>query len=589
MISLAALSLFVASASAQGCIFGATQCDSTQTILQQCSYGSDGQLNWINWLSCGTGTVCSVPAAGCVPGSAPASSSAAPKTTASPSAVASSSSSSSVIKPSTSLTVVKSSTSSLKSTTTTSVTPPSSTAASKTLTTTSVFVPPQSSQTPTTTVSSSGLPACGSAWSTSQAYPSGSTVSVNKINFNAKWYENVGSNPVTNADGGWSTVGPCDPTLPVPSGPGGKPPVATNLAGARVYAASLSQDPTLLLLKSQVRTNSNIDGISPGNPANPDNVKRVERIVTPTKWAVTYFSQADPAYTYTNFLKSVGFFAGFCDTYTGKDSDAVCKRLLATMFAHFAQETGAHSKLLPIPEWQQSLVYLREISCTENNTISGCYYNNDCGNPAFNKVFPCGKGPSNGYLAYFGRGAHQLSYSFNYGPFSEVIYNDPTVLLNNPALVADTWLNIASAIFFFIYPQPPKPSMLGVMDGSWIPNASDAAAGRTNDFPSTIQIINGECAGSSLSNAASNRISFYQSFAADMGLNTSKESFKCSGMGAFDTSSAGVYPMYWTASYLNQNECQLVSYQTNFNALMDGPNYDQYVKCVELSFNITLS
>ncbi|KAI8622247.1 hypothetical protein BC830DRAFT_818710 [Chytriomyces sp. MP71] len=442
---------------------------------------------------------------------------------------------------------------------------------------------------PTTTGSSSGWSACGSVWSASQNYPVGTTVSIDKINYITKWYQNAGSNPTSNTDGGWSTVGACDPTLPIPSGPGGKPPVATNLAGARAYAASLSQDPTLLLLKNQVRTNPNIDGIHPGNSANPDNVKRVERIVTPTKWNVTYFSQADPAYTYTNFLKSVGFFTGFCDTYPGKNSDGICKRLLATMFAHFAQETGAHSKLLPIPEWQQSLVYLREMSCTENDTISGCYYNNDCGNPAFNKVFPCGKGPNNGYLAYFGRGAHQLSYSFNYGPFSQVIYNDPTVLLNNPALVADTWLNIASAIFFFIYPQPPKPSMLGVIDGSWIPNASDAAAGRTNDFPSTIQIINGECAGSSLSNAASNRISFYQSFAADMGLDTSKEAFKCSGMGAFDTSSAGVYPMYWTASYLNQNECQLVSYQTNFNALMDGPNYDQYVKCVQFSFNSTLA
>ncbi|KAJ3281547.1 hypothetical protein HDU79_010675 [Rhizoclosmatium sp. JEL0117] len=261
------------------------------------------------------------------------------------------------------------------------------------------------------------------------------------------------------------------------------------------------------------------------------------------------------------------------------------------MFAHFAQETGLHSQLIPIPEWRQALAYLRELTCTETATISGCYYNNDCTNPAFNKVFPCGAGPNNGYMAYFGRGAHQLSYSFNYGPFSEVMFNgDPTVLLNAPAQVADTWLNLASAIFFFIYPQPPKPSMLGVMDGSWIPNAADIAAGRTNDFPSTIQIINGECAGGSLSNAASNRISYYQSFAADMGLDTSKESFKCSGMSPFDTSgSAAQTGMYWTGSYLTQGVCQLVTYQTNFNALMDGPNYDQYVKCVEFTFNVKLA
>ncbi|KAJ3064033.1 hypothetical protein HDU98_000219 [Podochytrium sp. JEL0797] len=368
------------------------------------------------------------------------------------------------------------------------------------------------------------------------------------------------------------------------------PPTSTGpLANARAYAASLSTDPILQMLKGQARTNFNIDSIYPGNPSNPDNVKRVESIVTPTKWNVTYFSMADPAYTYTNFLKSVGFFAGFCDTYAGRDSDTICKRLLSTMFAHFAQETGAHSRLVPIAEWQQSLVYVREMTCTETNSSPGCNYNNDCTNPAFNTVFPCAPGPNNGFLQYFGRGAHQLSYSFNYGPFSEVIYGNPTVLLNTPSLVADTWLNLASAIFFFLYPQPPKPSMLGVMDGTWVPNAADIAAGRSNDFPSTIQIINGECAGSSLSSAASNRISYYKSFAADMGLDTSKENFNCANMPAFDSSSSAAKTnMYWVGSYLTTGECQLVPYQTNFNALMDGPNYDQYVKCVDLTYNTKL-
>ncbi|ORY40385.1 lysozyme-like protein [Rhizoclosmatium globosum] len=465
------------------------------------------------------------------------------------------------------------------STTTTSTT--------STIASTTAVVPVK---TTTSASSGSGLPACFVTWSSGQAYAVNSQVALNNVNYQAKWYENAGASPATNADGGWTSLGACDPTQTPPSNPNGPPPVPSTLAQHRAYAASLSTDATLQYLKQAVRTNTNVNAIAPGAASNPDNVKRVERILTPAKWDF-YFSQADPAYTYANFLKSVGWFAGFCDTYPGKDSDAICKRLLSTMFAHFAQETGLHSQLIPIPEWRQSLAYLRELSCTENNTISGCYYNNDCGNPAFNKVFPCGAGPNNGYKAYFGRGAHQLSYSFNYGPFSEVIFNgDPTVLLNAPEQVADTWLNLASAIFFFIYPQPPKPSMLGVMDGSWIPNAADIAAGRTNDFPSTIQIINGECAGGSLSNAASNRISYYQSFAADMGLDTSKESFKCSGMSPFDTSgSAAQTGMYWTGSYLTQGVCQLVTYQTNFNALMDGPNYDQYVKCVEFTFNVKLA
>ncbi|KAJ3232550.1 hypothetical protein HDU81_002873 [Chytriomyces hyalinus] len=564
LVSLIALSAAAVSAA---CPYGSYQCDASQKYLQLCSYDASSQLSWTTISSCADGTVCSLAVYGCVaaPTSLPPSSSKPPSPTTS--AVNSSKLTASSV-PQTSSAIKTSATSA----------------------TTSPAKPSSSPAAPTSITSSSGLPGCASPWSSSQNYPSGSSVSLNKINYSTKWYENAGASPAVNADGGWVNQGPCDPSGPTPSGGGGgNPPVATNLAQARAYAASLSTDPTLLMLKNQARTNLNVDGVSPGNPSNPANVKRVEAIVTRAKWDF-YFSFADPVYTYTNFLKSVAFFPGLCDTYPGKDSDAICKKLLATMFAHFAQETGAHDGRNSIPEWRQSLAYVREISCTENNTISGCYYNNDCGNPAFNKVFPCGKGPNNGYLSYFGRGAHQLSYSFNYGPFSLVMFNgDPTVLLNNPSLVADTWLNMASAIFFFIYPQPPKPSMLGVMDGTWEPSAADIAAGRTNDFPSTIQIINGECAGGSTSNAAQNRINYYKAFMQDMGLSTDSDNLKCAGMGRFDSSSSsGAYKMYWTGSYLNQNECQLVSYQTNFNALMDGPNYNEYVKCVEFTFNIKL-
>ncbi|KAI9341179.1 lysozyme-like domain-containing protein [Obelidium mucronatum] len=546
LLSLAALVTLTLSAKAQTCTNGSYQCSGQS--LQQCAYQGSG-LSWVTITTCTAGNVCSLTTYGCVPGTAPSPTKAVTTTAKTTTATT------------TTTNTVKTTTSVKQVTTTTTTTTTSKIATS------------------TTGGGNTGLPGCYIAWASNQAYNTGSKVSLNNVNYVSKWYENAGANPATNADGGWTKEGACDPTKPVPTGTGGgggggNPPVATTLAQAQAYAASLSQDPGLLLLKSQVRTNPNVDSITPGNPSNPSNVKRVERIVTPSKWSTTYFSMADPVYTYTNFLKSVGFFAGFCDDYPGKDSDAICKRLLATMFAHFAQETGAHDKKTSIGEWQQSLVYVRELTCTETNTISGCYYNNDCVNPAFNKIFPCGKGPNNGYKAYFGRGAHQLSYSFNYGPFSQVMFNgDPTVLLNNPEQVADTWLNLASAIFFFIYPQPPKPSMLGVMDGTWVANAADKAA---------------ECAGSSTSNAARNRISYYKSFAADMGLDVSKENFVCAGMPAFDSSSSSSYKMYWTGSYLNQGECQLVNYQTNFNALMDGPSYSQYVKCVESTFNIKL-
>jgi len=49
-----------------------------------------------------------------------------------------------------------------------------------------------------------------------------------------------------------------------------------------------------------------------------------------------------------------------------------------------------------------------------------------------------------------------------------------------------------------MYPQPPKPSMMHVIDGTWQPNARDLANGLVPGFGVTTQIINGgvECGGS---------------------------------------------------------------------------------------------
>ena len=64
-----------------------------------------------------------------------------------------------------------------------------------------------------------------------------------------------------------------------------------------------------------------------------------------------------------------------------------------------------------------------------------------------------------------------------------------------PELVASTWLNLASAIWFLVTPQPPKPSMLEVITGEWRPNSVDLAANLVPGFGATTMVINGglEC------------------------------------------------------------------------------------------------
>lgn len=62
----------------------------------------------------------------------------------------------------------------------------------------------------------------------------------------------------------------------------------------------------------------------------------------------------------------MGKFPALCDTYNdGRDSEAICRKELATMFAHFAQETGGHESWRPEPEWRQALVYVREMGWSE--------------------------------------------------------------------------------------------------------------------------------------------------------------------------------------------------------------------------------
>ena len=88
--------------------------------------------------------------------------------------------------------------------------------------------------------------------------------------------------------------------------------------------------------------NSVVDGVRPGSSSNPANVKVVESIFPESSYKST-FPRADPAYTYINFLKAIAKFPAVCT------NEAICRKTLAAMFAHFDQETAG-------------LVYLKEIN-----------------------------------------------------------------------------------------------------------------------------------------------------------------------------------------------------------------------------------
>ncbi|WP_051311733.1 chitinase [Zooshikella ganghwensis] len=355
---------------------------------------------------------------------------------------------------------------------------------------------------------------------------------------------------------------------------------------------ALTDTPLMNKVKASIITldNNKVDAIQPGNPKNPDNVKRVESLVSLDEWNYL-FSKRNSAYTYKHFLQAVGKFPAFCgDTPNIYYADKFCKKSLITMFAHFTQETGAHAPNWELPEWRQGLYYVREVGWTEDMRGG---YNAEC-NPDIwqGKTWPCGKFPDGYFKSYFGRGAKQLSYNYNYGPFSDAMFGSIRPLLDHPEKVANTWLNIASAVFFFMYPQPPKPSMYHVINGTWQPNKHDRDNGLVPGFGVTTHIINGgiECGGAKEHRQSVNRIHYYQAFAKQLKHSIpDDEVLGCANMKRFDQFGSGALNIYWEQDWRwdpstpsgKSYTCKLVSYQTPFTALKTG----DYIKCVQHHFD----
>jgi len=88
------------------------------------------------------------------------------------------------------------------------------------------------------------------------------------------------------------------------------------------------------------------------------NVERIQSVFTEEMWD-DGFPHADAIYTYDNFLKAAAKFPAFCDETALDDYtlEQTCQRELATLFAHWGQETGKRD-----PDggefWTQALYYV---------------------------------------------------------------------------------------------------------------------------------------------------------------------------------------------------------------------------------------
>ncbi|ERP39243.1 glycoside hydrolase family 19 protein [Chitinivibrio alkaliphilus] len=155
-------------------------------------------------------------------------------------------------------------------------------------------------------------------------------------------------------------------------------------------------------------------------------------------------------------------------------------------------------------------------------------------------VYPPSAGKS-----YHGRGPIQISWNYNYGQVSEFLYGDKQILLDNPHWVIendhtgdgqpDATLAFKTAIWFWMYPQAPKPSCHAVMTGLWEPTEEDIAARRhESKFGMTANIINGglECGNGDGDYRVTNRAGYYKRYAEIMDI-LIEDYLDCGNMGYY--------------------------------------------------------
>ena len=177
-----------------------------------------------------------------------------------------------------------------------------------------------------------------------------------------------------------------------------------------------------------------------------------------------------------------------------------------------------------------------------------------------------------------------MSWNFNYGPFSRMATGDDSVLLKNPDMVGeDGYLAFLSALWFYMLPQAPKPSMHEIATHQYVPNAADKKEGLGSNFGSAIMVINGglECTTGSKKESigAQKRAKYYRSFLDYFGLPAEKH-LGCATMKPFSSTSASDYPQYLDRNWAQQVQCKVVNWETQFSIFAES----DYKRCICYNF-----
>ncbi len=182
-------------------------------------------------------------------------------------------------------------------------------------------------------------------------------------------------------------------------------------------------------------------------------------------------------YSFKSFVNAAKMFPEFLS----EGDEKTQKKELSAFLANIAQETSGGWADAPGGYFKWGLYFLEE-----TNSIN---------RPVYSDSTKVNYPPVAGKF-YYGRGPKQLSWNYNYGQFSEAWFGSKDTLLQHPELLSkDPVLSFASAIWFWMTPQFPKPSCHDIIIGKWIPTNDDIQKGRLPGFGATVNVINGgvEC------------------------------------------------------------------------------------------------
>ncbi|NLI89344.1 MAG: hypothetical protein GX366_02910 [Epulopiscium sp.] len=196
------------------------------------------------------------------------------------------------------------------------------------------------------------------------------------------------------------------------------------------------------------------------------------------------------------------------------------KKEIAAFLANVAHETGGGWPTAPGGEFAWGLYYKEEVNHSDDT--KGGYSE------------PNAEFPPYGDKSYHGRGPIQLSYNYNYGLMSAILYGDKNILLQNPEKVShDPVVGFATAISFWMAPQGNKPSCHEVMAGTWVPTPTQIAKGCDEPcFGVTIIVINGglESGRGEEDGRIKRRAGHYRMITSKMGVDITGEQLDTIGM-----------------------------------------------------------